>query len=509
MGGRWSYAFYVLTFLLSLAATSYVSYRVYRHMPHLEDEISQCFQAKIFASGRLWCPEPRHPEFFKKIDSLIFYQGRIFSQYPYAHSAMLALGYLAGLPWLIPPIASSLSIVVIVLMYRELYGSRAAWLIPLLALSSPFYLFLAGSYMNHTTCLLFTSLSLYMIVRAARQKRRRQYALAAIFLGLAFCTRPLSAALISLPFVLFLFADAFRGTPRGPSGAAIFLTVLIAACCTLPLYNFLMIGSFTDPITTIHENELHKGKTLPGSYSAIGFGRGVGSFGGHSLQRALYNTNVNLGNLMIHLYGWPVFFTLAFMAVPFITRRRTGWDRLCLASAVSLPAGYFFYFHYGYGFGPRYWFESLPFLLILTARGIDELASLCDTGRINPAYPRPCVYALVGFLICGNLFSWVPGLPDNVPYPSFYLSFRPVFRELIKEKAIHNAVVFVRQREIDNYDFMTAFELNAPDLRGDVVFARDLGPEKNKILMQDHPGRNYFIGDWTEGTLHPIEAHVE
>jgi len=491
----------ILVIASSILITSYISFYAYRHMPHIEDEVSQCFQAKIFASGRLWVPEPANAEFFRIPEAFVYSGGKMFSQYPYGHSAILAIGYLIHMPWLIPPVCSSLALAFTVAICRGLYGVRTAILIPFLCLSSPFFLFLAGSYMNHTTCLLFVSLFLWFFFKYQNCRRIGSICGAAIALGLAFCTRPFTAICVGAPFVICLFITALRPSRRTIAHIAIFCALLACGCFTYCLYNYLLTGDIADTASSRALQDVGLQKFGGATLRALGFGQNVGTLGGHSFRRALFDTNVNLANLMIQLYGWPVWFTLAFLPIPFILKRARAWDWLCLIGISALPAGYFFYFHYGHSFGPRYWFESLPFLLILTARGIDELASLHAKWRINPAYPRLCVYTLVGFLICNNLFSWVPELPDKVPYPYFYFSFRPVFRDLIRDHSIHNAVIFVRQRDIDNYDFITAFELNAPDLHGDIVIARDLGTDKNKILMEDYPGRNYFIGDWTEKTL--------
>ncbi len=494
-----------LVFLVSLTATAYIAYYVYHHMPHVEDEVSQCFQAKIFASGQLWAPEPEHPEFFKKINSTVFYQGRVFSQYPYGHSLMLSLGYLLGVPWLIAPVVSSLSLIVIMLIYRELYGADSPSLIPILCISSPYFLFLAGSYMNHTTCLLFISVFLLFFFKALRMARTCHFAFSALFLGFAFCTRPLTAIFIALPFIVYLAICSRHGVKVRAAHVIVFLVVLICICATLLIYNYLIIGSFTPMISTISERELSLEKFGHDRFRAIGFGKNVGSFGGHTPQRALYNTNVNLGNLMVQLYGWPVFFTLSFILIPFLTVRWKRWDWLLLIGILALPIGYFFYFHYGHSFGPRYWFEALPLILILTARGIQKLAYIIEVRQISPSYCRACAYALVGFLVFINLASWVPSLPDKQPYPYFYFSFRPAIRDTIQKTGIRNALIFIRQRDPDNYDFITAFELNSANFGGDIVIARDLGPKKNRILMKAYPGRAYFIGDWTQKRLIPLK----
>src|SRR5947209_204561 len=105
------------------------------------------------------------------------------------------------------------------------------------------------------------------------------------------------------------------------------------------------------------------------------FGQGVGFYGQHTFAGGLVNLDELLTVLAIDLYGWPFYLTLAFLALPFLTRRATAADWLCLICLIVLTGACVGYFYHGIYLGPRYLFETLPFLLILTARGIMTLAA--------------------------------------------------------------------------------------------------------------------------------------
>ncbi|MEO0022793.1 MAG: hypothetical protein ABIJ93_02930, partial [candidate division WOR-3 bacterium] len=56
--------FLLLVCLLFLVLTGLISWFVFEHLPHVQDSISQLFQARIFATGRIHLTSPPFPDFF-------------------------------------------------------------------------------------------------------------------------------------------------------------------------------------------------------------------------------------------------------------------------------------------------------------------------------------------------------------------------------------------------------------------------------------------------------------
>ena len=130
------------------AASWYVATALFDRAPHILDAIAYLFQAKTFAGGVLTATPPLVNEAFL-IPFSVLYQERWFVQYPPGTAALLALGVLAGAPWLVqPPLAAS-AVVLIVLTARRQYGSGTALLVLLLLVTSPFLLLTAGSFLSH------------------------------------------------------------------------------------------------------------------------------------------------------------------------------------------------------------------------------------------------------------------------------------------------------------------------------------------------------------------------
>ena len=86
--------------VLALVANAYVAYFLLERLPHVQDSVAYLFQAKLFASGRLWAPLPDNVIFFRH-EFVVEHAGKWFSKHPPGHSALLAIGQLLNAPWIV------------------------------------------------------------------------------------------------------------------------------------------------------------------------------------------------------------------------------------------------------------------------------------------------------------------------------------------------------------------------------------------------------------------------
>ena len=114
-------------------------------------------QAQTLARGRLWAPAPAEPTFFEQ-EFLLVRDGRWFGKYPPGYPLVLALGVLAGKPWLVNPILAALTVLLLYLLRQGLYGRATGQVAILLMLTSPLFLFMSSSMMAHTAELFWTTL---------------------------------------------------------------------------------------------------------------------------------------------------------------------------------------------------------------------------------------------------------------------------------------------------------------------------------------------------------------
>jgi len=363
----------LLLVAVALASTLYVADEVLQRMPHVQDSVAYLFQAKTFALGRLWVPMSSDPQFFQH-EFILMQGGRWFSKYTPGWPLLLSVGVLAHAPWVVDPICGALSIFVIYRLGAEIYRPRVGLIAAALGVVSPFFVFLSGSMMSHASGLLFALLFVWGIWRASRSPRPIvPSALSGVAFGIGFLIRPYTMVVIAIPFALY----ALWGISRLPKdGLGRYLPAAIA---TVPF-----IGAFLAYNAYFTGNPLYPPQQLWWAFDSVGFGPQHGPWGFTPID-ALNNTSRNLLELVEHTDGWPEFLTLSFAMLPFLVGRFRSWDWLFAGGFVALVAGYGLWWADGIMYGPRFYYEGLGFLLLLTARGVDEGL---DLARYGPTATR-------------------------------------------------------------------------------------------------------------------------
>jgi hypothetical protein len=152
------------------------------------------------------------------------------------------------------------------------------------------------------------------------------------------------------------------------------------------------------------------------------------------------------------------------------------------------------------GYAARYWFSALPALMALSALGCRRLVLAARrapaTGRLE-ARPLAARFAWIPLvaLVTANFASYLPERLRELPS---YGGIDAALKRAVEASALAGAVVFV---ETDGLLYNDGFYLNHPSLRGDPVFARDLGP-RNAELLALYPTRRGFR--WAGGVLTPM-----
>lgn len=454
-------------------------------VPHVQDSVADLFQAKTLALGRLSVPTPKPYVFFQEefIDN---FRGQWFGKYPPGWPLILAVGVLAHLPWLVNPILAAVCLGLLYLTGREVYGRTVAALAAVLALTSPFFLFLAGSYMPHTATLAYAVGFAYLIARWVVRSERRELAQgsewyllvpAGFLLGMAFITRQLDAIAFAAPFAAILLWK-----PRLSRLAAVRWVILGA----LPPAIFVLIYN-----RALTGNPFRSPYALWWPWDTIGFSDTLQIGFGPAL--GFWNTSLNLEYLMAHLFGWPFYCALGVAAIPFVLGRANRWDAVFGASALAVIAAYVFYWNPGTMFGPRYYYVAIPWFALLTARGFEELYRLpMRIGmRLRPNRLAALVVPTV-LLTMLLAYNFVVYLPAQLPIYKGYNFVSAGSLQAVERANIHNALVFVVSNPPGEWwSYGSVFSANSPLLNGDIVYAHDLGP-KDTILRSKYPGRAYY-----------------
>jgi hypothetical protein len=473
----------VLAGCVAVAVALHVS-GLLQQIPHVQDSVSNLWQAKILAMGRIWVPTPKNPQFFNE-EYVAMYRGHWLSIYLPGWPFLLAVGVLLQVPWLVNPLLAGVNLLLIYLMGREVYGRRIALIATVLVLASPFYIVLAGEYMAHTATLLYLDgfalcTLLWLQGRPSTSRWRPPdaalLAAAGFLIGMAFITRQIDAAAWGLPFLGFVLLQrphlrTLRVGLWALLGFAISLLIL-------GLYSWNATG---DP--------LHTPYSLGPVFNQYGFGPRIGPIG-NTLGNGLWNTSLNLEMLSADLFGWPFFVTLAFACIPFLVGAANRWDTLFGVTAFAVVAVYVGYWGSGVMYGPRYYYAVITPLALLTARGFEELYRLPMrlgwTGAPDRLAALLLPTLLLALLFPYNLEAY---WPTQLPLYHGYNFTSADSLDAVQNAHVHHALVFVVSNPPTQWwSYGAVFPANSPLLNSDVVYARDLG-SGNKVLAAEFPGR--------------------
>ncbi|HZU86914.1 MAG TPA: glycosyltransferase family 39 protein [Anaerolineaceae bacterium] len=393
--------------LLTIIACVLVSQNIFESIPHIEDEMAYTWQAKVIARGQISVPSPEQCPTCFLVPFVVDHNGIRFGKYPLGWPVVLSFGERLGARDWVNPILAGWSIWLLYRLGKKLFNEKTALLAAFLAASSPFLLMNSGSFLAHswslflTLCLALAWLDTFDLQR--RVPRWMTAGVAALSIGLLALTRPLTAVGVCLPFIIHAIWLLLRGDRNTR------LTVL-------------SIGALAGIITAIHflwqyavtGDAMLNPYLLWWPYDNIGFGPGIGlQAGGYKLDDALRNAKYGLYFGIHDLFGWASY-SWIFLPVGFIAiwRNKRAW--LITAIAPSLILAYGFYWVSSSLLGPRYYYETLPSLALLTAAGICWLASRRLPWLRWNKIPLVITTLLVTVLVTCNLFFYTPMRLDGL-----------------------------------------------------------------------------------------------
>jgi hypothetical protein len=493
---RWD-ALALLVAGASFTATLTVALVQFHGEPHILDASAYYFQAKIFASGRLAATPPDNLAAFQG-PFMIAGAGRWFAQYAPGTSALLALGMIFGVPWIVEPLLGTLALWGIYRLGKLLYNGPTGLLALVLGALSGFYIYLAASYLSHAVALCFAVYCLLFFTRFDKTLRGIDLVLAAVFACALFLTRELSGVVIggaTAAFVIFANRRALVAEWRRLLlGALLAALALVVTANIYVLYNTFQTG---DPLTAP--------RAIFSPADRYGFGQDIGFYGQHTLAAGLVILDQLLTALQTTLYGWPFYLTLALLPCAYLVPRRVSrWDVFFGAMIVLLLALQVGYFYHGIYLGPRYLYEALPFLLLLTARGATSLAevsgrSACwvwaavkrpSTQRTATIAGRITVAGLLVTLIACNALYYLPRQATLRANYSGLPIWEPVDVGAIYTFEQPRALVVTDDRGIYSY---VLFPLNDPDLADQTIYAYAATSDDRATLQTQFPHRTIYI----------------
>jgi len=448
------------------------------------DSTRSFFLTRVLAQGRLFAPAPVYPEFFPA--PMVVQGGKWYPELSPGHSLVLLPAYLLKATWLVGPLLGVLSLWLFFQLVSIYCDRRTARWALLFGALSPALVFLFGSHELHTTSVSCTLLAVFAIVRNGQARRWFWGLVAGVGLGILFLTRPYTALAVGLPLLLYVLLRQPRALPL------LMLAGVVPVAAHL-WYNQAVTGHwYWFPYQ------------MMGSRIAVGFSSAYGdrTFGmtGHSPLKALINFGYQALTLAMQLHGW-LFLSLLSAVAGLATAR---WRRsllLWLPAAALVIAYVPYWFHGVTTFGPKCWSEAFPAFIVLTALGIRSAPVRLRRLGVAP----DLVLRVVSFLVGYSLMVYLPTELDYLAKNRW--GETPKVGRQVARAGIHDALVFIHtDKASGSFDYTSAFILNDPLLQGDVVYALDLGPDRNPRLMAQYPGRSYYRYDFLGGALSAIAS---
>ena len=490
---------------IALAYTATVT----RGLPDYLDAHGYAFQARSFASGRLWSPLPADQDFFNPRHcphpadvGFVFLQDRWFFCGPPFGPLLYAAGLLAGCLWLVPPLLGAATVLLTYFVAKDCFGPMAGLVALPLCLASGWLIFTSGDYLTHLPCAVPMLVFILAVKRALRHGSWRWAAAAGLSLGLGVNARPLTAAALCLPFAVAWAVWLARNPRRAWMPTLAFALALAAPVAGLLAFNAATTGH---PLTFGHE--LAWRDALQGAQGMdltpdwrwrpiVGLAT--------ALQAGFF-----FGPAMHH---WPIPAAGAILAAAVllgIWRGADGdrWPLLVGLAALSLAVAYSRSeadpLVWQWPSGPRYVFEALPLFVVLAAGGIVALHARLGAAGIAPGRARAVLALALGLCV---LYGTVATVAYELPKVggSFH---EPRLTAEVGRAAGTPAIVFlpVTKSHRAACAFAAAVARNDPAMNGPVVFARDLG-KRNPELMRALPDRRCYRWDRAAGRLVPLAS---
>lgn len=458
----------------ALALVVTINQFVLRDFPNSGDEYVYLYQAQTLAGGRLVNAAPNQPRSFA-FNYIVYDGDRAFGIFPIGWPLVQAGASSLGLPsWIVNPLLGTLSLFLIAGLGTRLHSARVGVLAALITGMTPFFLFNAASYFSHTLC---SVLLLAAACISARENRAPLWVPLAVgfFLGWAVLTRYFAGIVCGVPVAVWLLR---QGAPF------VRTTVLVAAggfpwAALLAAYNQVLMGSpwqLSTPSGTVSK------------WFADGFlMRGADILATHLLRFVLWTPPLLLVAYAAYLIAAPR------------EVRRGALDWMPAATAVGL---YFFIERGGNQYGPRFFYEAFPFLVIFVVANLFR----------EPAFVEKSPGGRKIFVMVAASVAVLPvALAVHAIIEHRVVRERMDPFEMSAAANIEPALVFIDGR-VGTTRSMAAADLTRNGIAhsGPVLFAIDLGTEEDCRTLAQHSGRAGYVYAWDvrtrSGTLRPISC---
>ncbi len=480
----------IILSLLAVLAGFLVSELVFERLAHIEDEMAYLWQAQVLAHNKLSLPSPPEPKSFL-VPFVVDHNGQRFGKYPPGWPLILSIGVRFGVPYLVNPLLAGLGVWLTYLLGKRVLSEHVGLLAAGLTLTSPFFMMNSGSLLSHPFGLVLSAgFTLSWLDAFSNKDQPRPWfstTISAICLGALLLTRPLTALAVAIPFIIHALYLLWKGDSFTRNRLVAFVLIVIGFSGLYFVWQDAVTG---DPFLNPY--------TLWWDYDRIGFGPGHGhAEEGHTLYKARINTRFSLLSGWLDLFGW-LNYSWLFLPIGLVAIRKNMRAWLLAAVAPSLVLIYMIYWIGSSLYGPRYYYEGLYSLTLVSAAGISWLAGWSLTSKQK--FPNfqgwrriraLAVTALVTFLIAFNLVFYLPARLESMQ--GLYGISRSHQQPFLTASAQALTPALIVVHTSDSWvEYGTLIELQSPFFDTPFIFIISRGASIDQVAASAFPDRRVF-----------------
>ncbi len=451
-----------------------LSFLILQQFPNSGDEYAYIYQAKTFIQNRTW-NNPHELNHFFKFWNILVKDEKMFSIFPPGWPLLIAAFMSISVPaWIINPIIGCISIICLYFLSRSLSNSYVAKITIFVTALSSFYLFNAASFFSHNFCSLLIILFTLSSFKYFKEDKLIYAFLAGTFLGWAFITRYFTAILCMMPiliyYIYYVRKKNLKGLLFSLIGASPFIVFLL-------LYNYSISG-----------NAFILPRNWVGGYDEFEL-----MFSGIGLRNLISQI------FLFHIYT-PIFFFIIYcyyVAIDFykLKNKLLQGDDLKVffvsLNLLLLIIAHYFFNHTGENqYGPRFYYEGFPFLVLYICRSL----FYGQNGKKDKQRKTLAIIFGAGILIHLPIAALLADKNHQIIYE------RTDLYRIAQQKNLKNSIIFLQTGTGHIYE-MHRYDLTRNNFRysNSVLYAASLGAEKDQQLKKLYPNRSYYIYYYNDG----------
>lgn len=481
-GAWWQTALVGLLALAAVGSSAWISVTIHESSPHVQDEVSYLVAARAIAHGRMgfFVPPAAVKAFVVEgfINDVVW-PGELWPYWPGTfqmfYPLVLALPARLGLEWLLNPVLGGVLLIVTFIVARRYVGAGTAVLAALLFLISPFSRMSSASMMTTTLTGTLVGATVWMLLRALESGERRFALACGAFLGALINVRSYDGMLTGIALAVLLAVPALRDVRRSLRTGC-----LIALGCV----PFLVLFAWQVWILKLY--------TFTGSSGILALFTGADLGANFDRLRALDITLLGWGN-----QAGSGLLALALLLPP---RRRELW--VALLWAALFPLGYALFGWHGVMYGPRYYYASLPAMVILMAATLLRLGGWTRAlaGWWWP-WQRGVGSAIPWLAAAGALAGCLWPSAQEMPslgwrardeFQPGYNGFRFDYRRVVADAGIGPAVVFLSNSVPWQSRCIAMGDNSASQYTGPVLYSL-FSPQNVRAVQEAYPERSLYL----------------